>query len=418
MENVICIILGGGKGTRLHPLTEERSKPAVPFGGKFRLVDIPISNCINSNFRQIYVLTQFNSASLHNHIAHTYQFDTFNRGFVEVLAAEQRPHSESWYQGTADAVRKNLVHFRDQNPDYYIILSGDQLYRMNLKEFLDEHISNNAEVSIAAKPVCRTEATGLGIIQSDEHGRAKDFIEKPSPDLDINYLKTPNLTPGEEFLASMGIYIFNAKTMNEVLDNDFIDFGKDIIPDTIKERSVHTYIFNQYWEDIGTIKSFYECNLNLASLIPKFNFYDNRRPIYTHRRDLPPTKINQCTVQSSVICEGGIIDYATVLESLVGIRAILGRGVLLQGVYFMGASFYETDIDRSENIAADQPNIGVGVNTKIYHAIIDTNARIGANCSIGDPKIDREDGHYEHYSVVDGIVIIKKNAIIQDNTVI
>ncbi len=417
MAKVLCIILGGGKGTRLYPLTEERSKPAVPFGGKFRLVDIPISNCINSNFKQIYVLTQFNSASLHNHIAHTYQFDTFSQGFVEVLAAEQRPHSESWYQGTADAVRKNLLHFRDQNPDYYIILSGDQLYRMNLREFLEEHIAHKAEISIAAKPVCREEATGLGIIQSSPEGRALDFVEKPAPDLDINHLKTYD-TPGEEFLASMGIYIFNADTMHEVLDNDSVDFGKEIIPGTIQDRHVHTYTFNQYWEDIGTIQSFYECNLNIASVVPKFNFYDEKRPIYTHRRDLPPTKTNQCTIQNSVVCEGSIIDSATVLESLIGIRAMIGRGVLLQGVYHMGASFYETDVNRSQNMELKRPHIGVGNNTKIYHSIIDTNVRIGENCSIGDPKVPREDGHYESYSVVDGIIVIKKNAIIPDGTII
>ncbi len=418
MAKVVCIILGGGKGTRLLPLTDERAKPAVPFGGKFRLVDIPISNCINSNFKQIYVLTQFNSASLHNHISHTYRFDSFTQGFVEVLAAEQRPNSESWYQGTADAVRKNLMHFRGQDPDYYIILSGDQLYRMDLREFLDEHITAEADISIAAKPVCREEATGLGIIRSDKHGRAKEFYEKPAPELDINHLKTPNLKGDKQFLASMGIYIFNAETMHQVLDNDAIDFGKEIIPNTITTKSVHTYLFDQYWEDIGTIRSFYECNLNIASVLPKFNFYDERRPIYTHRRDLPPTKIHKCTVENSVVCEGSIMDSATIIESLVGIRAIIGQGVVLEGVYHMGASFYETDKDRMENKRLKQPNMGVGNGTKIYNTIVDTNVRIGANCSIGEKEVPRKNGHYKQYSVVDGIIVIKKNAIIPDNTVI
>ena len=277
-KKVIAIILGGGRGTRLYPLTMDRSKPAVPFAGKYRLVDIPISNCLNSGVNKIYVLTQFNTASLHNHIVNTYQFDQFSGGFVEILAAEQTYASESWYQGTADAVRKNLKHFSDHEADYYIILSGDQLYSMDFQLMLDRHIKAGADLTIAAKPISRQQATGLGIIGADENGMIKAFYEKPAPDMDISQYKVPNklmqdqlkqdVSASNEYLASMGIYIFNAKVMEEVLNNDETDFGKEIIPEVIKTRPVAAYLFDDFWEDIGTIKAFYETNLNLASINP------------------------------------------------------------------------------------------------------------------------------------------------------
>ena len=295
-KKVVAIVLGGGRGTRLYPLTMDRSKPAVPFAGKYRLVDIPISNCINSNIRQIYVLTQFNSASLHNHIASTYNFDAFSGGFVEILAAEQTYTSETWYQGTADAVRKNLKHFRDQNADYYVILSGDQLYRMDFNKMLQRHIESNAVLTIAGKPISRPEATGLGIMGCDEKGMITKFYEKPSPDADITDYIIPESTLKDqlglkrteknEYIASMGIYIFNAAEMEQALNNDKTDFGKEIIPDIIKTKPVSSYLFDGYWEDIGTVKAFYEANLNLASDKPSFNFYDEEMPIYTHRRHL------------------------------------------------------------------------------------------------------------------------------------
>ena len=317
---VVAIVLGGGRGTRLYPLTMDRSKPAVPFAGKYRLVDIPISNCINSGLRKIYVLTQFNSASLHNHIASTYNFDQFSGGFVEILAAEQTNTSESWYQGTADAVRKNLKHFHDQNADYYVILSGDQLYRMDFADMLKRHIDSGAELTIAAKPISRSQATGLGIIGADNAGMIKKFYEKPAADMDLTEYKVPaacmkdqlglDVDASNEYLASMGIYIFTAKSMEEALNNDKTDFGKEIIPGFIQTRPVAAYLFDDFWEDIGTIKNFYETNLNLASEKPLFNFYDEDAPIYTHRRHLPATKANFCNISCSLTSEGSIITNA------------------------------------------------------------------------------------------------------------
>ena len=426
-KKVIAIVLGGGRGTRLYPLTMGRAKPAVPFAGKYRLVDIPISNCINSGIRQIYVLTQFNSASLHNHIANTYQFDQFSGGFVEILAAEQTPTSESWYQGTADAVRKNLTHLHDQQADYYVILSGDQLYRMDFNLMLDRHIESNAELTIAAKPISRQQATGLGIIGANDEGLIEKFYEKPAPDMDITDYKVPETclesqlglkrTNENEYLASMGIYIFNARTMEEALNNDKTDFGKEIIPDLIKTRRVSAYLFNDFWEDIGTIKAFYETNLNLASEKPAFNFYDEEMPIYTHRRHLPATKANFCNISCSLTSEGSIITNAYIVNSIIGVRTFIEAGASLDGVYCMGATAYETEEEKAENARKGIPNIGIGKATIIKRAIIDQNARIGSNCRIGIDNIPRPEGDYEMYSVHDGIIVINKNAVIPDGTV-
>ncbi len=426
-ERVIAIVLGGGKGTRLYPLTMDRAKPAVPFAGKYRLVDIPISNCINSNFKQIYILTQFNSASLHNHIANTYIFDTFSNGFVEILAAEQTNQTDTWYQGTADAVRKNLRHFRDQNADYYIILSGDQLYRMDLQEMLNRHINTGAELTIAAKPISREQATGLGIMGVDEKGIINKFYEKPAPDLDISEYKVGDafmqeslgvkVGPETEYLASMGIYIFNSKTMEEVLNNDKTDFGKEIIPDVIKQRKVACFLFDGFWEDIGTIKAFYDTNLDLASINPKFNFYDEQMPIYTHRRHLPATKVNFCNISNSLTSEGSIITNAYIVNSIIGVRTIIESGASLDGVYCMGASFYETEQEKRENAKRGIPNIGIGKATIIRRAIIDQNARIGDGCRIGIDDIPRKEGDFAMYSIHDGIIVINKNAVIKNGTV-
>ncbi len=426
-ERVIAIVLGGGKGTRLYPLTMDRAKPAVPFAGKYRLVDIPISNCINSNFKQIYILTQFNSASLHNHIANTYIFDTFSNGFVEILAAEQTNQTDTWYQGTADAVRKNLRHFRDQNADYYIILSGDQLYRMDLQEMLNRHISAGAELTIAAKPISREQATGLGIMGVDKDGIINKFYEKPAPDLDISDYKVGDafmqeslgvkVGPENEYLASMGIYIFNSKTMEEVLNNDKTDFGKEIIPDVIKQRKVACFLFDGFWEDIGTIKAFYDTNLDLASINPKFNFYDEQMPIYTHRRHLPATKVNFCNISNSLTSEGSIITNAYIVNSIIGVRTIIESGASLDGVYCMGASFYETEQEKRENAKRGIPNIGIGKATIIRRAIIDQNARIGDGCRIGIDDIPRKEGDFAMYSIHDGIIVINKNAVIKNGTV-
>jgi glucose-1-phosphate adenylyltransferase len=424
----IAIVLGGGKGTRLYPLTMDRAKPAVPFAGKYRLVDIPISNCINSGIRQIYILTQFNSASLHNHIANTYIFDTFSSGFVEILAAEQTNETNTWYQGTADAVRKNLKHFHDQNADYYIILSGDQLYRMDIHDMLDRHIASGAELTIASKPISREQATGLGIISCDEEGIINKFYEKPAIDLDISEYKVSEpfllsslnrkVDTSNEYLASMGIYVFNAKTMEEVLNNDKTDFGKEVIPDVIDQRKVATFIFDGFWEDIGTIKAFYETNLDLASINPQFNFYDEEMPIYTHRRHLPATKVNFCNISSSLTSEGSIITNAYIVNSIIGVRTLIESGASLDGVYCMGASFYETEEEKLNNTRKGIPNIGIGKGTIIRKAIIDQNARIGDGCRIGIDDIPRQEGDFAMYSIHDGIIVINKNAIIKNGSVL
>jgi len=426
-EKSIAIVLGGSKGTRLYPLTMDRAKPAVPFAGKYRLVDIPISNCINSGIRQIYILTQFNSASLHNHISNTYIFDTFSNGFVEILAAEQTNQTDTWYQGTADAVRKNMRHFHDQNADYYIILSGDQLYRMDLKEMLDRHISSGAELTIAAKPISREQATGLGIIGCDNDGMITKFYEKPAIDLDISEYKVADsfmhaslgkhVDASNEYLASMGIYIFNAKSLEEVLNNDKTDFGKEIIPDVIKHRKVATFLFDGFWEDIGTIKAFYETNLDLASINPQFNFYNEMMPIYTHRRHLPATKVNFCNISSSLTSEGSIITNAYIVNSIIGVRTIIESGASLDGVYCMGASYYETEAEKAANAKKGIPNIGIGRGTIIRKAIIDQNARIGDGCRIGIDDIPRQEGDFAMYSIHDGIIVINKNAVIKNGTV-
>lgn len=420
---VLAIILGGGKGTRLYPLTKERSKPAVPFGGKYRIVDIPISNCINSGFKKIYLLTQFNSASLHLHIINSYNFDRFSHGFVEILAAEQTLEHSGWYEGTADAVRKNFTHFRRQNPTHYIILSGDQLYRMDLRDFFNKHIESGADISIAAKAVNRQDATGFGIMQLDKNNNITAFMEKPAADLDISDWKIPQGSRGDlpenlEYLASMGIYIFNAETMDEMLDNDFNDFGKEIIPMAIKTKKVTSYIFNGYWEDIGTIRSFYDATIDLTNPVPNFNFYDEDKPIYTHMRNLPPSKINNATMTASLASEGCIITDARIQHSVIGVRSIINEGTDLEGVVMMGADYYENSDSKADNVKRKMPNIGIGRNCKINRAIIDKNARIGENCCINISGKKYEDGDHGMFYSADGIIVIRKGAIIPDGTVI
>lgn len=423
MSNVLSIILGGGKGTRLYPLTKDRSKPAVPFGAKYRLVDIPISNCINSNMRKIYVLTQFNTASLHLHIGTTYNFDAFSDGFVEILAAEQTPENNDWYMGTADAVRKNFFHFHTQKPSHYIILSGDQLYRMDLKEFMDQHIASGADVTIASTAVDRRTSDQLGILKLDKKGIIETFLEKPGPEMDIqdyaipeNIAKENQLPQDKEYLASMGIYIFNADTMEQALENELTDFGKEIIPQCIEQRKVRAHIYQGYWEDIGTIGNYYEANLNLGNPVPKFNLYVPQQKIYTHRRDLPAPKIGGYEIKHSLIGDGSIIMDGRVNNSIVGIRSVLYPQVDLEGVYLMGADYYETDEDRQENMNLHQPALGIGEGCKIRGAILDKNVRLGSGCSIGMSDVQREDGNYGLYQVVDGIIVIPKNTIIPEGT--
>ena len=426
MEKIVSIILGGGKGQRLYPLTAKRAKPAVPFGGKYRLVDIPISNCLYAGLRQIYILTQFNSASLHRHIANTYRFDTFSKGFVEILAAEQTLASNDWYQGTADAVRKNSFHFEDQSPTHYLILSGDQLYRMDFMDMYRAHEASGSDVTIAAIPVPRERANALGILQVDPSYRITHFVEKPPADADISHLEMPREIgdrekldiDGETYLASMGIYIFSAAGLRRALDNTLTDFGSEIIPASIEGLKVSAYVFDGYWEDIGTIESFYEANINLASINPDFNLYRENVPIFTNRRDLPPSKINYSTISESLAAEGSIITNANISNSIVGIRTIIETGANLDGVMCMGADFYETREQKEANRAAGIPNVGIGRCCIIKRAIIDKDARIGDNCRIGIDPLPRPDTDNESYSIRDGIVVIPKGTVLSPGTVI
>jgi len=423
MAEVLSIVLGGGKGTRLFPLTQARAKPAVPFGGKYRIVDIPISNCINANLRQIYVLTQFNSASLNLHLAKTYIFDTFSKGFVEILAAEQTFEHTSWFEGTADAIRKNFIHFRTQNPSYYLILSGDQLYRMNLRDFLKKHQESGAAISIACTTVSREDASQLGILKANKSSEITEFLEKPGPDRDIqDYKAPPEVKKGkndkDEYLASMGIYVFNAAAMEDCLDNGLTDFGKEIIPQSINKLKVNAYVFDGYWEDIGTIKNFYEANLELTAVRPRFDIYDENMPIYTHMRALPPSKMNFSNMNQSIASEGCIITNASISNSIVGVRTIIESGASLNGVVCMGADYYETEKQKKNNEDKRIPNVGIGKGVIIKGAIIDKNACIGEGCRIGIDNISRVDGNYDHYHIVDGIIIIPKNTILYPGTVI
>ncbi|MEK7290839.1 MAG: glucose-1-phosphate adenylyltransferase [Planctomycetota bacterium] len=425
MDNVISVILGGGRGTRLYPLTKERSKPAVPLAGKYRIIDIPISNCLNSNLNKIYVLTQFNSTSLHRHITRAYKFDNFSRGFIELLAANQTIESMDWYQGTADAVRQNLRFFNQPNIDYALILSGDQLYRMNYPQAIKEHIRTGAEITIATIPVERKCAQSFGILKVDEQGRIVDFFEKPKDDktidslsLDASFFDRHGVrAKGRTLLASMGIYIFNLEVLNDVLkETNKSDFGKDIIPEIIKKRRVFAYFFDGYWEDIGTIKSFYEANLKLASLSPSFNLYDEKAPIYTNPLFLPGSIINACKITQSIISDGCIINNAEIHNSVLGIRSIIGENAIIKDSIIMGADYYESESNIRTNRFKKIPDIGIGNNSRIVGAIIDKNVHIGANVSIENTKkIERLDE--KNYMIRDYIVIIPKGSVIPPNTV-
>ncbi|HEY0456545.1 MAG TPA: glucose-1-phosphate adenylyltransferase, partial [Verrucomicrobiae bacterium] len=390
LGNVLSVIMGGGQGTRLFPLTKERSKPAVPLAGKYRIVDIPISNCINSNLKRIYVLTQFNSASLHRHISQSYKFDHFSGGFVEILAAEQTYTDASWYQGTADAVRKNLVHFLNHDFEYMLILSGDQLYRMDFRRILAQHVETGAELTVATIPVIRNDAQSFGIMEIDKERRITRFVEKPKDPAVLDSLRLerdwygPLDIEGEDeyFLASMGIYVFNREVLIRLLDNTFADFGKHIIPDAISKHRVFSYIYQGYWEDIGTIASFFDANLDFTSELPRFNFFDMSAPIFTRGRFLPASKINGAQINHAIISDGCIINHATITHSLIGIRSIVGAGSTLDRVIYMGGDYYESQASILENEVLGKPRIGIGQNTRIENAIIDKNARIGDNVVI------------------------------------
>ena len=424
-SNVLSIIMGGGQGTRLFPLTRERAKPAVPLAGKYRLVDIPISNCINSGLRRVYLLTQFNSASLHRHISQSYKFDHFTGGFVEILAAEQTFADTSWYQGTADAVRKNLVHFLNHDFDYALILSGDQLYRMDFRHILSQHAMTAADLTIATIPVTRDEAQSLGILQVNAERRITRFVEKPKDPAALDSLKLEKNwyarlgVEGEEefFLASMGIYVFNRDILIKLLDNTYTDFGKHIIPGAIHTHRLFSHIFQGYWEDIGTIRSFFEANLDVTSELPRFNFFDMSAPIFTRPRFLPASKINGAQIDHAIVSDGCIINRARITHSIVGVRSILNDGSDLARTIMLGCDYYESLDSIQRNEAAGKPRIGIGHNTRIENAIIDKNARIGSDCVIS-PAGKPENVDHELYYIRDGIVIIPKNGIVPHGTVI
>ncbi|MFO1498274.1 MAG: glucose-1-phosphate adenylyltransferase [Verrucomicrobiota bacterium] len=422
---VLSIIMGGGQGTRLFPLTRDRSKPAVPLAGKYRIVDIPISNCINSGLKRVYLLTQFNSASLHRHISQSYKFDHFSGGFVEILAAEQTYADTSWYQGTADAVRKNRVHFLNHDFDYALILSGDQLYRMDYRAILSQHIESRADLTVATIPVGRAECPSFGIMQIDAERRITRFEEKPkdphlqdSLRLPAEWYDTLGIEGSDEyFLASMGIYVFNRAVLMKLLENNHADFGKHIIPGAIQSQRVFSYVFQGYWEDIGTIRSFFEANLNLTTELPRFNFFDMSAPIFTRPRFLPASKINGAQIDHAVISDGCILNHCRISNSLVGIRCLVDRDSTLSRAILLGSDYFESAESIELNERSGRPRIGIGTNTRIENAIIDKNARIGNNCVISPAgKPDNVDDPL--YYIRDGIVIVPKNGIIPHGTVI
>ncbi len=427
-ENVVAVILGGGAGSRLFPLTQHRSKPAVPLGGKYRLIDVPISNCINSGITQIFVLTQYNSASLNRHISRTYRFSSFSTGFVEVLAAEQTKDSNEWFQGTADAVRQMLPHIRDWRVDTLLILSGDHLYRMDYRKFLQRHFDTKADLTISVIPNRREEAEEFGLLKTDEKGRIIEFAEKPKGDaLEAMRVDTTRfgLTAEEAqerpFLASMGIYVFNYEKLVTLLDEDktWVDFGKEIIPDAIKKYNVQAHLFKDYWEDIGTIRSFYEANLDLASPLPKFNFFNTEAPIYTRTRYLPPSKVHNCDIDNSMVSEGCILNGVNARRSIIGLRSRIGDGTKVENSILMGSDFFENVEEMKMNLSRAIPHIGIGENCTIKRSIIDKNARIGKNVQLINSRgVDREDGTDGNYFIREGIILIPKNAIIADGTVI
>ena len=416
----LSIIMGGGAGTRLFPLTKDRAKPAVPIGGKYRLVDIPISNCLNSGIRSIYVLTQFNSTSLHRHINASYKFDNFSPSSVEILAAQQTPEGSKWYQGTADAVRQNLRSFLEESHDYFIILSGDQLYRMDYRDIIQKHIAGGADLTIACIPVNREAATSFGIMETNAEQRITRFVEKPSDSTTLAELRMkPELLREldepdhqELYLASMGIYVFNRQVLADCLDNDLPDFGKHIIPATIGAKNVQAYIFQGYWEDIGTIRSFFDANLNLCDPQPQYNFYAPGAPIYTQSRFLPASVIEDTVVSRAMISDGCKIRSSRLERCVIGIRSMINSGSKLRNTIVMGADYYESD--KGGTPAGEIP-IGIGRDCVIEDAIIDKNARIGDGVVI-TPQDKEVDSEGADYYIRDGIVVIPKNAVIPSGT--
>ncbi len=417
-ERALAVILGGGRGTRLFPLTKLRAKPAVPLAGRYRLIDIPISNCINSGINRVFVLTQFLSASLHRHVYETYKFDIFSKGFVEILPAEQTLKSQDWYQGTADAVRRQMHRIVSRKPDHVIILAGDHLYRTDYSEFLDLHVEEGADLTIGVLPVTRQDAPRFGILKTNAEGHITRFAEKPQQPSLLDDLRS---RPGERpYLGSMGIYIFELSSLQRLLDTvEGEDFGKHVIPEAIERMHVHAWSYDGYWEDIGTIASFYDANLRLTRSERPFTFYDRRAPIYTRPRFLPGSQIDGCTIVHALVGDGCRIYQSTIKSCVISMRSIVLPGCTLEGVVMLGADWYEHREEKDANCAKRRPHIGIGENTTTQRAIIDKNARIGRNVRIlsheGQP--DSEDEH-QRWFVRDGIVVVPKNAVIDEGTVI
>jgi glucose-1-phosphate adenylyltransferase len=417
MDDCLAMILGGGRGTRLFPLTQERSKPAVPIGGKYRLIDIPISNCLNSNLRRIFVLTQYNSESLNNHIGRTYKFDVFSRGFVTILAAEQTEDSGEWFQGTADAVRQSTRHLRTHPSADVLILSGDHLFRMDFRQFRETHRSRRAAATVGVIPVSREQTSGFGILKVDNLGRIVHFEEKPGPDR-LAALESDIPGYGRGFLASMGIYIFERRALEKAIsDPALVDFGRHVIPKAIGTSHVQAHVFRGYWEDVGTIGSYFRAGLDLTRPLPSFDFYDMRRPIYTRPRFLPSSRIEACALKSALVSEGCIIVRAEIERSVIGIRSRIGDGARLRDVLMLGADWYETPGDLERARAAGHPPVGIGDDSVIEHAIIDKNARIGRGVRIlNEAKVQEADG--AGWYIREGIVIVPKGGVIPDGAVI
>src|SRR5437773_2277726 len=427
-NNLLAVILGGGAGSRLFPLTRDRSKPAVPLGGKYRLVDVPISNCINSDVIRMFVLTQYNSASLNRHIATTFRFSPFADGFVEVLAAEQTPESGEWFQGTADAVRQVLPHIRDWRIETLLILSGDHLYRMDYRKFLKRHYESNADITISVIPIPPDSASEFGLLKTDAAGRIIEFREKPTGET-LERMRVDTTSFGlsadeasaRPYLASMGIYVFKYDRLEEVLaeDKSRLDFGKEVIPGSIHKYNVQAYLFDGYWEDIGTIGAFYKANLDMTAAIPPFNLFDAEAPMFTRARYLPPSKIDNCEIKDSIVSDGCIINGAKISRSLIGLRSRIGEGAQIEASYLMGADYYQTLEDMLGDREANRPRIGIGEGTIIRRAIIDKNARIGAQVKLlNEAGAESADGPEGSYYIRDRIIIVPKNATIADGTVV
>ncbi len=429
LENqVLAVILGGGAGSRLFPLTRDRSKPAVPLGGKYRLIDVPVSNCINSGVTQIFVVTQYNSASLNRHISQTYRFSSFSTGFVEILAAEQRRDSPGWFQGTADAVRQILPHLRDWRVKTLLILSGDHLYRMDYSKFLDRHKETEADLTISVIPANPEDAQGFGLLKTDAEGRIVQFREKPKGEA-LEEMRVDTTAFGldaadaerKPYLASMGIYLFDFEKLVALLKRypEADDFGGEIIPAAISDHNVQAHLFNDYWEDIGTIKAFYEANLDLAAPLPKFNFFNAAAPIYTRSRYLPPSKIQDSDIGNSLVSEGCILNGVYARNSIIGLRSRIDSGVRIENSIIMGSDFFESIPELRENLDSGRPSIGIGRDTHIRRAIVDKNVRIGKGVRLineaGRTEYDAPD---ETFYIRDGIIIVPKNSVIADGTVI